>query len=547
MSKNRSFFRPKTWFALLLTTAVCWTSAVRASRPGWHRKEVDWRMPGGSRAKAIYYPADKPPLTLAEHRRRQPKVRLKEIAPSTVSALGESATEAVFAAVIDSPPINGFVPWIVVSVTDEAGGFWDIDAVPRTEVVGNYLTNNPESDYAIGIFDTGASVHIISDDDAFKTGIYDYDPNLVTHQPVELLGATGTATGYASQPLGIFIGGLDILEPNGLLMDDSNMVGETNVSIIVGDPVESPNLPTAVGIPLAVYFSTAFCNNKQVSVTIDGNDFNSPYIKFYELGDLSVPTYSNGINLELRPTDADKVQYFPCDLLGVCDDDPEGSPAIPSTIWGAASNQSLYFLPIIHLGDANESVTSEHRFMFDTGAQVTVIGTTMAAGLRLDLQKPEFPVEIQDVTGQVTIELGFYIDSLDIVASGQWLEYTNVPVVVLDVQSPEGDILDGIIGMNLFVDLNFMVKGGGMSTQGHIPRLEFEPVCDVPGDIAPACGDCEVDHLDLGELCAHWLETSASPNWNSAADLAPPSSPDEQVNFLDYAVLAEHWLEGTTP
>ncbi|MGA1980116.1 MAG: retropepsin-like aspartic protease [Sedimentisphaerales bacterium] len=545
MLKNNGFLCRKTRFVLLLVAVLCWIPAVEAKRPGWQRQQVNWRMTGGSSIKAVNYPADKPPMMLNQHRRGQPKVQLKAIAPPAEAAISKSITGAVFAAVIDSPPIDGFVPWIVVSITDERGGYWDIDAVPTTEVIGNYLTENPQSDYAIGIFDTGASAHVISDDDAFKTGIYDAD--MVTHQPVELVGATGTAIGYASQPLGIFIAGLDILEPNGLLLDDSDTLGEYNVSAIVGDPVESPNLPTAIGIPLGVYFSAAFCNNKQFSVTIDGNDFNSPYISFYNLGDSSVPSYSNLIDLQLRPSDASAVQYIPCDLIGDCGEDPEGSPAIPSTIWGMLSSQSLYFLPWVNLADNNESITGIDGFMFDTGAQITVISRTMASGLRLDTHNPDFTVEIQDVTGQVTVAPGFYLDSLEIPADGQWLEYTNVPVIALNIDSPEGGFLDGIIGMNLFVDLNFVINGGGLIGQGYSPTLEFEPACRIIGDIAPKCGNCIVDYLDLAAFADHWLEDSNSPNWYPACDMAPPSSPDSRVNFLDFAVLAEHWLEGVEP
>jgi predicted aspartyl protease len=545
MLENKGFLCRKTRFVLLLVAVLCWIPAVEAKRPGWQHQEVDWRLTGGNCIKAVNYPPDKPPMMLNQHRRGQPKVRLKAIAPPTEASLSKSITGAVFAAVIDSPPIDGFVPWIVVSITDERGGYWDIDAVPTTDVVGNHLTENPESDYAIGIFDTGASAHVISDDDAFKTGIYDAE--LVTHQPVTLIGATGTATGYASQPLGIFIAGLDSLEPNGLLLDDSDMLGETNVSIIVGDPVESPNLPTAIGIPLGVYLSTAFCNNKQLSVTIDGNDFNSPYISFYSLGDSSVPSYSNLIDLQLRPSDASAVQYLPCDLIGDCGEDPEGSPAIPSTIWGMLSSQSLYFLPWVNLADGSYSINFIDGFMFDTGAQITVISRTIASGLHLKTKTPDFTVEIQDVTGQVTVAPGFYLDSLDIPADGEWLEYTNVPVVVLNVQSPEGGFLNGIIGMNLFVDLNFVINGGGLIGQGYSPTLEFEPACRIIGDIVPKCGNCIVDYLDLAELVSHWLETSISPNWNPECDMAPPSSPDGMVNFLDFTVLAEHWLEGIEP
>jgi hypothetical protein len=325
------------------------------------------------------------------------------------------------------------------------------------------------------------------------------------------------------------------------------MLGEYNVSVIVGDPVESPNLPTAIGIPLGVYFSTAFCNNKQLSVTIDGNDFNSPYISFYSLDDSSVPSYSNIIDLQLRPSDASAVQYLPCDLLGLCGDEPDGTPLYPSTIWGMLSSQSLYFLPWVNLADGNYSIDNIDGFMLDTGAQVTVISRTIASGLHLSTKTPDFTVEIQDVTGQVTVAPGFYLDSLDIPADGEWLEYTNVPVIALNVDSPEGGHLDGIIGMNLFVDLNFVIKGGGLMGQGYSPTLEFESVCRITGDIVPKCGNCIVDNLDLAELADHWLEDSNSPNWYPECDMAPPSSPDGMVNFLDFAVLAEHWLEGIEP
>jgi hypothetical protein len=532
----------KKALAVLLIAVLCWIPVVKAGRPDWHRQEVNWRMTGGSRIKAIYYPADRPPMTLNRHHRSQPRFRLREIIPSTEATTDKYTAGAIIANVIDSPPIDGFLSLVVVSITDQSGGYWDIDAVPETEVVGNHLTENPQSDYAIGIFDIGASAHVISDDDAFKTGIY--DAGLVTHQPVELIGAGGTAIGYASQPLGLFIAGLDILEPNGLLLDDSGMLGESNVSIIVGDPVESPNFPTAIGIPLGVYFSAAFCNNNQLSVTIDGYDLNSPYISFYSLDDSSVPSYSNLIDLQLRPSDAYSVQYIPCDLLGDCGEDPEGSPAIPSTIWGMLSNQSLYFLPWVNLSDGGYSINNIDGFLLDTGAQVTVISRTVASGLHLNTSNPDFTVEILDITGHITIAPGFYLDSLDIPADGQWLEYTNVPVIVLNVQSPEGGYLDGIIGMNLFVDLNFVIKGGGLIGQGYSPTLEFEPACHVIGDIAPKCGNCIVDFLDLAEFAYHWLEDSSSPNWSSQCDMAPPSSPDDIVNFLDFAILANYWLEG---
>jgi hypothetical protein len=537
LPQRGGFFIIRSLLCLLLSVSV---AAAAVDSNGWQRQQVNWRVTSRSRVKAIRYPADKPPTTLNQHRRNQARVRIKEITPSAATA----AAGTVLAAVIDSPPTAGFVPWVVISVTDQdAGG--DFDAYFSDSVIGNHLTVNPQSDYAVGIFDTGAGSDIISNNDAVKTGIY--DAGMVTSLEVDLTGASGTATAYTSDPLGIFIAGLDILEPNGLLLDDSKMLGEYNVSLIVGDSVQSPNLPTAVGMPLAVYCSAAFCNNREFSATLDGNDFNSPYIRFYGLGDPCTPSYSNLIDLQLRPTDASAVQYFPCDLLGLCGDEPDGTPVYPSMIWGLLYNQSVYFLPWVNIADGNDSKDGLDGFMLDTGAQITVISRTLASGLHFDTNDPEFQAEIQDVTGKVTPEPGFYLDSLEIPADGQWLEYSNVPVVVLNVSSPEGGNLEGIIGTNLFVDLNYVIKGGGLQAQGYSPTLEFEPACHITGDIAPACGDCSVDSLDLAVIAEHWLQDPNSSDWYPQCDIAPEPAGDEKVNFLDFAALAENWYQSATP
>ena len=541
MLKNKDFPCLKTFFPLLFVVVVFCTSSVQASRPGWRRKEVDLRMTGGGRIKAISYPQGRPPNMLKKHIRCPHKLRLKRISFDNLGVLAEKSTEFVYANVIDSPPLEGFVPWIVLAVTDETVG-GDFNAYASTDVVGDYLTDNPQSDYAVGIFDTGSSTTLISYDAAVKTGIY--GNGLVTSLPVELSGVIGSATVYTTDPLAIFIAGLDILEPNGLLLDDSQMIGEYNVSVLAGDPIDSPNVPTVTGTSLSVYCCAAFCNNKQLSVTIDGNDFNSPYIKFYGLSDPCVPSYSSGTNLELYPSDASAVQYFPCELLEACAGEPSGTPVYPSMIWGLLSSQSLYFVPWVNVADGNESGT-QFEFMFDTGAQVTVISPIIAAGLKLDTENPDFTVDIMDVTGQVAIAPGFCLDSLDIAATGQWLEYTNVPVVMLDVPAPGGGNLNGIIGMNLFVDLNFVFKGGGMMGQGYTPRLEFESACSITGDIAGDCYQCLVNYSDLAALSDAWLAVfnPRSDNWNLNADLAPLQNPDGKIDFLDFAILSEHWLE----
>jgi hypothetical protein len=142
---------------------------------------------------------------------------------------------------------------------------------------------------------------------------------------------------------------------------------------------------------------------------------------------------------------------------------------------------------------------------------------------------------------------GYYIDSLELIATPQWLTFNNVPVIVLDAPSPEGGLLDGIIGTNLFVDFNFVFRGGGLPGQD-LPRIEFERLPErIIADIAPGAGDGVVDVLDFEALASVWQTNSESFNWNPRADMAPLNRPDGKVDFLDLEVFVEYWLNSPTP
>ena len=551
MRKIKAYRWIHVWLILLPAAVICASPADRIDRSDWQRQQVDWRMTGGSRIKAVRYPADRPLPTLAQRDISRPagvrKKTLQAKATSLPSQNAEQSLSSTIVNVIDSPPIDGFIPWIAVSITDAHNDAYELDAAEADTVIGDYLSSTPESNYAIGIFDTGASASLISYNDAFRTGMY--DAGLVTSSVIDLIGVTGVASAWASQPVGVFIDGLKAIESDTLLLDDSGMVGQTNVSIIVGDSTESPNLPTAVGAPLAFFFAAAFQNNRQTTVTRDEDEFTAPDIRFYPLFDSDIPHYCNKINLELRPTDVIAIQYFPC-IEGIFDcPDGDGSPILPTVIVDAFwTAQGLFFVSSVDVTHGTRSALDKDGFMFDTGAQVTVISEAIAARLQLNPDKADFEAEIMDVTGDVTIQPGFYIDSLEITAMPEWLSFTNVPVIMLDVDSPEGGYLDGIIGMNLFVDLNFVFHGGGLTLYGGSPPyIEFEPICRIIGDIAPEGGDCAVDFLDLATLTDAWLTSPETPNWNPKADLAPQPNGDSLINLLDFAALAEHWLQTTAP
>ncbi len=463
MLKNNGFLHLKTALVLLLLAVICRTAVAGADRTNWKRQEVDLRMTGGSRIKAISHPQDKPPPRLSKRADHRPKRVRKKIlsaeATSRFTPLARESTAPVYVNVIDSPPIDGFVPWIAVSPTDARADDMDWDAHASPYIVGYYLTTYPQIDFAIGLYDTGAAANIMGNADAILAGVFDAE--LDGPWTATLAGATGEVEANVSLPLGIFIDGLDAIDPypydpNGIL-DMTGMVGEWNTSILLGlvPAYGAPDLPTAIGAPMAAYYAAHFQVDQQVTVTHKGQDFTAPTITFYPWNDPCIPTYSNRVSLELRPPGG-KVAYFPMIDFGTLLFDPY----YPSMITGD-SIQSLFFFPEVDLADGNNTAIAQDKFMYDTGAQVTVLGTTVASRLNLYSQDPDFVVEIMDVTGTITVVDGFYLDSIQIPAIGEWLSFTNVPVVILDIPSPEGDFLNGIIGMNLFAEYNFVFNGMG--------------------------------------------------------------------------------------
>jgi hypothetical protein len=329
----------------------------------------------------------------------------------------------------------------------------------------------------------------------------------------------------------VFIDGLGAIEPNGLLWDRSGMMGQSNVAIVVGKGGSQVDLPTAIGSPLSVYFTAVFYNDTLITITRDDNEFTAPDIRIYRQDDPEIPTYSNFIPLELRPLGGASVQYIfdPMDF--------EFLPTSPSVIIGNSS-QSIFFVASVDLYKGSHYAIDKTRFMFDTGAQITVIGSRVAARLGLNPADPNFEVEIQGITGDTIIAPGFYIDAIDIPALGEWLSLTSVPVILLDVPSPEGGTGDGIIGMNLFADLNFVLRGGGLFLQDD-PSVEYEPISRLAGDIAPTGGDGIVDMPDLVAFADAWLANPLSANWNGRADMVG----DAIINFRDFAILAQNWMQ----
>ena len=487
---------------------------------------VNWQGPSGTKIKDIrYFPKE----TQAEE---------SSLAPLKSTTLETAAS--ILSNVIDSPPVDGFVPWIVLTATNEHLDEFTWSAVVEPSIKGNFPSGvDYTNDYFIGIFDTGASAHVIGNANAVQAGLF--NSTYLTSNTIEVRGVTGSIIALVSKPHALFMDGLDALEPNGIgesemiLSSTDGMVGESNISTIIGDvPGSYPDLNTAIGTPMSVYYSTLIENDNMITVTHNGTSYTGPRISFYDPNSQN-PSFSDYIPLELKPLGAADVQYIiSLDLIG-----SDFLPASPSIIIGNSS-QSLFFVHSVDLTEGNNIALDKDRFMLDTGAQVTVIGTRIAARLALNPVNKEFEVEIEGVTGESIMAPGFYIDTITIPAIGQWLEFTNVPVILLDVASPEGGTLDGIIGMNLFTQYNLILRGGGMFLEDD-PVLEFERIQSIVADIAPDPRDGKVNMVDFAAMSAAWMTSDAT------ADIAPLGHPDGTVNMQDMLVLASYWLMDINP
>jgi len=462
----------KVRVSVLMALAVLAALPVGAAAENWQRKDVNWQAGDGRRIKGIRYPQDRPL-----------PARTKKTADTTLANGKIAVAAGPEELLVEEPPVDGFVPWIAVSVTRERKAELELDAEVETSVTGSYPTGvNPQTDYIIGLFDTGASAHVMGYADATRARVAG---SLLTANETVVSGVTGSVVASVSQPLGVFIDGLQAVAFDTLLLNRSDMMGESNVSIVVGqNPGSLPDLPSAIGTPLSVFYTTVILNDHPTTIERDGETFTGPEIHLYESDDPQAPSFPYVIPLELRPLGGISVQYIPTVDLGGGDwgdlDDLLGGfssdfpPMSPSVIIGNSS-QSLFFVHSVDLHEGARSATDRSRFMLDTGAQVSVVGSRIAARLQLDVTAPEFEVEIEGVTGEVTMAPGYYVDALEIPALGGWFRATQVPVVYLDISSPEGGTLDGIVGMNLFTNFNLIVRGGGFFIEDD-PTLELQRI-----------------------------------------------------------------------
>lgn len=423
------------------------------------------------------------------------------------------------------PRLAGFSPLIAITTSNKRSKK-DIVFEHQLELTysGSPIAGPPNSNYVIGFLDSGAVVDLAAGSAAEAIGL---SGSYVTSNTIPIGGVGGTVDAFVSQPLAIFAAGLSAISTGGLL-DVTKLRGHSNISAVVAPELDCGNgeaLTAVVGTPFLSYYNSIINVDTPRKVEWNGRVFQSPDVQVTTLP-VNLDNYSHAFSMTpggLSPVST--ASYFP-DL-----EDLE-TPIVPTMLSLTPLSfptGAVFFSTVLALqgepGPTNLPVSM--RMMVDTGAQSSIISPGIAAQLNLPFE-PDFVVDVCGVGGLQTDVPGYYIDYVRINALGGLLEFSRTPFVVLDLQSPEGGPLDGVLGMNFFWNRNVafepsLTTSGFFDVSDPVPfayadfDLDFDvdrpdaslvPFCmtgPVAGAISPEC--THVDHeldddVDLRDFSA---------------------------------------------
>lgn len=336
-------------------------------------------------------------------------------------------------------PIAAHSPQALVTLTTERDSDdLNFTILNKSTVGSSTLPLGGTPHYEVVTYDTGAGVHLLSRStyNAFniggagKNGAF---PTLVN-------GVEATA----SDPLGIYAGGFSAATATSptLAANTASFRGQYNTSVLYA-PAGNQTLPSVLGTPLSSQYTSVFDYGNPQILEVDGQEFRSPALSINTFG--SLPEVTRRLQLEVAAGQlGDPPSFFPSltDL-----EDFGNNPAAPTV-------GPSFFLDG-NVTNAGQS-RSQLEFIFDTGSQATFVSEQVAATLGFDLvlDEPDFVVRLQTVTGESDEVPGFIADSFTLPGIAGGLTLTDVPLVVFNLPDPRspGNLLDGLIGMNLFAD-----------------------------------------------------------------------------------------------
>ena len=423
-------------------------------------------------------------------------------------------------------PIAGFTPYALLGLTDATQNQLDWDAMGQPNWTGSAYPEPANPYFTAALFDTGANVCLLGHDDrtAYGLGATDYTFDVTGAGP-------DVVTADILEPAGWFVVGM---QHEGALPDTSAFVGISNAESL-GAQSTAADLPTVVGTPMAVYYSTVIRTDRiRHGATGDGAPIRTPELSFYASRyDPEIPPFD--YRLETSFYDPGGVETLPPTFIP--DLMPDILPPAP-TVASAIQVE----VELVHDAGSGDRVGGG-QFLFDTGAQVTVISRDQGMVLGLDESSPDFTVEITGIGGTVEEAPGFYLDHLTLPAQGVG-DYVleDVPIVMLNVPSDEAPVT-GIVGMNCFSERDVTVHGGFHNGVKGTPFVDIS-AAHIRGDLN---ADGALNGLDIPDFKSALADSLA---WQSAhpdidLDFYGDFNRDGAFNGLDIPGFKEG-LQGTS-
>lgn len=368
------------------------------------------------------------------------------------------------------PPLDGPQTYVIMTVTDQHALDDDFFATAHVGLDGSPLPG-ATTNQVLALFDSGGGSHLVSYPDAVALGLQGaYN----TGDTLPVQGIVGSIELEMSMPVGFFVHGLQDLDSSGQIVPaatfgQGNFIGLVNTlaNYIAGDTI-----PTILGTPFFAFFPAYVQHSQRIDTIVSGQAVSTAAVTFYPSPtDPRLPILAKRMLLDIRPGSSGETVFF----LGV----PGFLLFGPSLLSG---DSSLFFTANnVTLGEGANSTSG--LMAVDTGAQATLISRAAATALGLNLLNPDFEVEVQGIGSATVMAPGFYLDQLSIpVTINQNGTSTNevwhnVPVVAINVASPEGGNVFGILGMNVFATRDYVFNGALPSGPFDDPYLDItEPI-----------------------------------------------------------------------
>jgi hypothetical protein len=363
---------------------------------------------------------------------------------------------------LNSPPINGFTPYMVFGLTDEQDKNDTTFSAKASSSPGTAYSGaatlpvfqTPK--YFVATVDTGSQAHLITYDQSLQFDLN--GANRLGNYQAQIQGVNGIEDTEISDGLGLYSTGLSNatgFAGGTISVTAGTLKGLWNCSILNTEP--ESGLPALIGSPVLSRYQVVIQNSQTKHITVGTTTFRSPQVSFQTLNTAAPGGYFRLTNVNVQSANGvspDAVFFPSFDNIENWAD----NPTTPS-FWANLTAQAT----ATHTGGSSGS----QDFLFDTGAQVSVISEDTAASVGYftggpNPSTPDFYVAVTGVGGTIVQVPGFYMNQLTVTTNGGPISWTHVPVLVLDVPDPRDNVgfIPGILGMNLFTDRDLVINGG---------------------------------------------------------------------------------------